>query len=61
MKPGKSKGVSEDCTKPPPTWDNSLLSGLNNNANNAKIQVKFDGSGLKQRKNIFQQLHGGIR
>ena len=42
----KSKGLSDECIKPPTTSDNSLAPAINNYGN--KIRVKFARSCLKQ-------------
>ena len=50
----KSKVLSEESIKPPATSDSSLNPGIEY-TDNAKIQVKFDGSCLKQEKVTFGQ------
>ena len=44
----KSKGLSDETSKPPSTSDNSLTPSINYINNNDKIRVKFTGSCLKQ-------------
>ena len=50
----KTKGLSGDSIKPLATSDDSLNPGLDY-TDNAKIEVKFDGSSLKQGKVTFSQ------
>ena len=49
----KSKGFSDESTKPPVTSNNSLAPSLNYIG--VKTRVKFDGSCLKQDKIIFSR------
>ena len=51
----KSKGLSDKSTKPPATSNNSIDLALNYILNyiNTKLQVKFDGSCLKQGRVTF--------
>ena len=48
----KSKGLSGENIKPPSTSNNSFNLGINY-TDSTKIQVKFDGTCLKQEKLMF--------
>ena len=48
----KSKGLSDENIKPPSTSNNSFNLGINY-TDSTKIQVKFDGTCLKQEKLMF--------
>ena len=47
----KSKGLSDESIKSQWTSDNSLNPGIIFFLNNFRMQVKFDGNCLKQKKN----------
>ena len=47
----KSKEFSDKSIQPPSTFDNSLNAGTNY-YHNSKIRIKFDGSCLKQDKEV---------
>ena len=55
----KSKGLSDETSKPPSTSDNSLTPSINYINNNDKIRVKLTGSCLKQ-SNKPTYTHGKV-
>ena len=57
----KSKGLSDENTKPPTTSDNTLAPALSYTGN--KTRVKFDGGCLKQDKitTLDNSLFGAVK